>query len=911
MSASRTIVLAMMVWLMVGKVCSQPASSPTTPSRDSLSAQVLGQRAKELSAAGDYAQAVEWGRKALDATERQVGIHHHDYATALTLQAGYLSRSGRYAEAIVLAQQAMTLSEELSGTQTADYAQLLNNLARYHSYVGNYIEAVRLGRKAVELRAQLFGKESAEYATSVSNLAGYHSRLGNFDKALALGEEALGVRERVVGKESADYAQSLNNLSKYHYYLGHYDEAILLGTEAVELRGRLLGEHHPDYATALSNMADYYMRLGNLPQAMRCGTKAMEIRREVLGDDHPEYAESVSNLASYHYAMGHYGEAVAYGREAMLLRKRLLGEQHLSYAHSMCKLAIYYSANEQTDSADHYALEATSRYTSNVMSTFADLTASERDLFWRRVKPWFTNTLPRLAAKHPTPKMVSSALNGTLLAKGLLLNSDLEMANLLLEGSDSLLVDAYRKLQADKARLIGEYERPLSQRTLNTDSLKRVITHQERRLVKRSKIYGNYTKSLVLQWKDIARNLKPREAAVEFICYQDGNGNEQYGAFVLTGKMAHPQLVALTDGGQIAAIEAKKLYTTSQLSRLVWQPIGSYLQDVDNLYFSPAGELYNIGIESLPHWEDNGQLVSDQWHLFRLSSTRELALGRHHRSSTPSAVVYGGIIYDTSAMSTGHGKKKRAAKYLPGTKKEAEDIARGFLSSGIPATLYLGTAATETSFKQLSGHSPSVAHIATHGFYWTDSEVKRGQLSEKLGFLSMYDDMDVADQALTRSGLLFAGANQTLIGDEVGNDHDDGVLTAKEISVLDLRGVDLLVLSACQTGLGRITGDGVFGLQRGFKKAGARSLLMTLWKVDDVATRLLMTRFYGYLLRGMEKHEALRLAQHDIRTMEAPASGHRRRAISSRQKRARNAAPKKIYEDPHYWAAFILLDGLE
>ena len=175
----------------------------------------------------------------------------------------------------------------------------------------------------------------------------------------------------------------------------------------------------------------------------------------------------------------------------------------------------------------------------------------------------------------------------------------------------------------------------------------------------------------------------------------------------------------------------------------------------------------------------------------------------------------------------------------------------------------------------------------------------------------MYDDMDVADQALTRSGLLFAGANQTLIGDEVGNDHDDGVLTAKEISVLDLRGIDLLVLSACQTGLGRITGDGVFGLQRGFKKAGAHSLLMTLWKVDDVATRLLMTRFYGYLLQGMEKHEALRLAQHDIRTMEAPASGHRRRAISSRQKRAKNAPPKKIYEDPHYWAAFILLDGLE
>ena len=131
--------------------------------------------------------------------------------------------------------------------------------------------------------------------------------------------------------------------------------------------------------------------------------------------------------------------------------------------------------------------------------------------------------------------------------------------------------------------------------------------------------------------------------------------------------------------------------------------------------------------------------------------------------------------------------------------------------------------------------------------------------------------------------------------------------------MLDLRGVDLLVLSACQTGLGKVTGDGVFGLQRGFKKAGANAIMMSLWKVDDRATRLLMTRFYKYLLEGVDKHEALQRAQTELRTMdvEVESRNSSRRAISSRAKRAKKNKVTKLYADPYYWAAFILLDGVE
>ena len=901
----------MAAWCLAGETVAQSPSSPALRVDHTLTPEALMAKASELSDAGHYDQALEWGKEALAAIDSLQGADNLTYAQCLSDLAGYHSHLGDYSTAIDLGTRALTLREKLAGAESAEYAQSQNNLARYLSYSGNYVEAVHLGRKAMILRANIFGKESAEYAASASNLAGYHSRLGNYDEALTLGQEALAIRERVLGKESADYAESLNNLSKYHYYLGHYDDAILLGSEALELRRRLFGEHHPAYATALSNIADYYMKLGNLPQAMRCGSMAMEIRREVLGDDHPEYAESVSNMASYHYALGHFDEAIDFGRQAMLLRRRLLGDDHLSYAHSMCKMAVYFSAKEQTDSANYYALNATSRYTANVMHTFADLTSTEREDFWLRVKPWFTKTLPHLAALHPTQEMVNAAYDGTLLAKGLLLNSELEMATLLLESSDSAMVGLFQSMQANRSLLIREFERPLSKRVINTDSLQNVITRQERRLVKRSKTYGNYTKSLVVGWRDVMRQLKPNEAAVEFISYQDPEGNECYGAFVLTHKKNSPVWVSLTDGRQISSIAPNKLYTTSLLTRLIWLPLSSYLKQIDRVYFSPAGELYNIGIESLPYWEDDGSIMSDHLSLYRLSSTRELTLPHGQHSSTLSAAVFGGITYDVAGLPTIPRKKKRAAKYLPGTKKEAEEIAGDFTASHIATSLYLGAEATETTFKQLSGNSPSVVHIATHGFYWTDSEVQKGSLSKKLGFLAMYDELEGADQALIRSGLLFAGANEALTGEEELLGYDDGVLTAKEISVLDLRHTDLLVLSACQTGLGKITGDGVFGLQRGLKKAGAKSLLMTLWKVDDVATRLLMSRFYSYLLQGLGKHESLRRAQHDLRTMDEADAGRRRHAISSRQKRAKKSAGKKIYDDPYYWAAFILLDGLD
>ena len=835
-------------------------------------------------------------------------------ASQLATRCDSLMRAGNYKEALSAGKEAMALRQQAAGEDSEAYAESLNDVARCNSYLGNYIEAIRLGRKSIEIKSRLLGKENASYALSISNMAGYYSRLGDYDEAIKLGQEALEIRERVSGKGSADYAQSLNNLSKYYYLKKDYDQAILLADGALAIRSQLMGKESREYATTLSNKADYLAMKGDYAQAMACGREAMDIRRRVLGEHHPDYAESLSNMASYHYALGNWSEAVRYGREVTDIRRDILGEDHQSYAHSLCKLAAYYSANEQPDSAEMCAYSATQRYTNSILNTFADLTSSEREMFWMRMKPWFTNIIYQLTSANPSRKMVSSAYNGTLIKKGLLLNSEIEMVNLLMESGDSALISSYILLQQNQSLLHSEYDLPLSQRTLNTDSLQRVITKQERHLLKRSKTYGNYTKPLRISWDKIWQQLGTSDIAIEFVNFRTKEGKEKYAALLLSRQSSYPIYLELCDANSITSIPSKSIYSTTKLSALIWQPIMPYLANATNVYFAPSGELYNIGIESLLNPDNSGTYLNDRWNFYRLSSTREIVLRRERqRRPSSSVVVYGGVDYDSDLSdgdgSTSKSRRKNGAQYLPGTRKEANEITNTLEGDGMSTTVHLGSTASESSIKSLSGAAPNILHIATHGFYWTDSEVRDGNMDTHLQFLSMYGNMDDADQAMTRSGLLLAGANYALTGGKSSTITEDGVLTAKEISLLDLRNVDLLVLSACQTGLGKITGDGVFGLQRGFKKAGANAILMSLWKVDDKATRELMTHFYRYLTEGKSKPEALSMAQRDIRTMEAEPEGRKKR-VGTRGRR-NNKGKTHPYADPYYWAAFILLDGIE
>ena len=307
----------------------------------------------------------------------------------------------------------------------------------------------------------------------------------------------------------------------------------------------------------------------------------------------------------------------------------------------------------------------------------------------------------------------------------------------------------------------------------------------------------------------------------------------------------------------------------------------------------------------MPHWREDS-LMSDKWNLYRLSSTRELAVVKD-KTMMRHASVYGGINYDTNVETLEANSRKYSTKhntikipydliaslrtrgfidklphYLPATKEEAEKIHKYLEQNKITTKLTMGTEATN-----LSGKDFNLLHVASHGFYWTEREAKKYDLP----FLMLDNKRTryVEDKALCRSGLFLAGAKNVLRGDSLPDGVDDGVLTAKEISEMDLRNMGLVVLSACQTGLGEIMGDGIFGLQRGFKKAGAKTILMSLWKVDDLVTQMLMIEFYKNYCQGKDKRESLRQAQKTVR-------------------KYKDHNGKRIFEDPYYWAGFVMLD---
>lgn len=506
----------------------------------------------------------------------------------------------------------------------------------------------------------------------------------------------------------------------------------------------------------------------------------------------------------------------------------------------------------------------------SVEQNFTYLTTSERASYWNKYQP---ETTVMFTFAHRLSEWQSDftddLYNQQLLAKGLLLTAETALQRAI-EKDESLSV-TYKKIrQLRKQATEAKDDNAL----IEAERLEHSLGASANDLYQ-------FMDFLKVGVADVRAKLKPTDIAVEFVDYRIGKDSVMYAALVLSPQWQHVRFIPLIESREIPQLQ-------DDLTSRIWKPILSATgNNVKNIFFSPTGLLYQLPIES--YLLSDAQFIGKAYCLYRMSSTRWLALNGNNEKGK-DAVVYGGLDYDISVEELQQDAKQypqtrlsdtfvrtRSAlsglKYLPATKTEAEIIAKTLndaIQNNLHVNLFVGKQGTEASFKSLDGQHKQIVHIATHGFYDDDKSAS------------------VAD-ALSRCGIYFAGADNRLQGEPIPKDIDDGILTAHEISSLDLRGLSLIALSACQTGQGKITGDGVFGLQRGFKKAGAQSILMSLWKVDDEATCLLMTEFYkNWIGKGETKHDALELAKQTVRS-------HK----------------EKGWDDPKYWAAFILLDGLD
>ncbi len=512
------------------------------------------------------------------------------------------------------------------------------------------------------------------------------------------------------------------------------------------------------------------------------------------------------------------------------------------------------------------------------------LSEEERREFWGKYKVLYTEILPMIAHKTMNDSIVCKAYNAAILSKGILLNSS-QSIDLLFDGikEDSLRIvyDNYIRKRNDLKNSKNETIH------VNTDSMEQVVEDLQRALMNNSFIQL-YSILLLLKWEQVYNCLNEKEIAIEFVDYPIEHEDKMYIALVLQYGIKKPLLIPLFKESELPIRPSYPVVDEELVYNLTWRKLRPYLKEMNTVFFSPVGVLNRIALEYIP--DEEGLPINWQYNMYRLSSTRELISAKETIGDTLVCSLWGDFNYTLEGkldgVQIGNNKvvEKGAVRdlreaikddvvYLPMTRAEISNICNNAIQQGHKYTTYTGDKGSEIHFRGISGKKIDIIHIATHGFYYPPNDT-----------LTTSDE----NEMLMRSGIIMAGINNIRrIDNPLIDTSNDGILTALEISHLDLSSTDLVTLSACKTGLGDITSEGIYGIQRAFKKAGVQSELVSLWDVDDEATSFFMKSFYRYYFESKHKLQSLRFAQQALTQYRGGK-----------------------YNDRKYWSAFVLVDGI-
>jgi len=912
-------------------------------------------------ATDNYSKADATSRKALKESKKIYGKQTGEYASMLANQAARLASVRAYPQAIQYAAEAKRIYTEANQDGTLLYAKFLMTYASICSCMEQHAESIALYEAALPLLKSIVGEAHADYLRCLSELAAVHNHSGNAEKA----EEYNHLLSARIGTNSASHTKHARVLDKQAEVLasaGNYEQAVRTETAALgifrqagETEGivsalnklselyactrryraaidtglcaiRLLDGHDNLRllkAEAMNHIATAYYYQNRHDSALIYCREAIRIQEAAADTTSSFYAKTLSNLALYHFTCDSIRTAVALCEKAKRIQLNALGEDHPDNVPMFYNLACYYNRladSPHTQAYCHRALQLQSRI---VRDNFSYRTSTERETFWN-MKSYVFKSIPTFTYIHQkNDSLLADAYNAMLFAKGLLLNSEINFHNFLLQVGDSVLLAKYDRLTLLRRDIDACYQLPPAEREERLTAAQQEAALLEKQLMRECKEYGNFMAALDGDFRKVAAALASDEMAVELMSLDIQGQGTTYAALYLRKGWTAPRMKILftqwelmqLDFGGMDFKEAgrsregiNRIYRDSRFGQLVWGKLLPEMEGIRTLYFAPTGMFYQLGAEYLTLDDTDGATLSDRFRCHRLSSTRLIAERKRTRQAVRSATVFGGLAYDMelSSIEQEHARfrdyvfeapaelyaergltsdtcaldsltSRGTVAYLAGTRAEAEFIGEQLMQAEIPTNLFIGTEGTEEAFKALSGKRQNIIHVATHGFYFTDEQAQGSQVRFLL-------HEDAGGNPLSHSGLLFAGANYILNGGQLPAGIEDGILTAREISLLNLSEADLVVLSACQTGVGEVRDDGVFGLQRGFKKAGAATLLMSLWSVNDAATMAMMNAFYEALVSGQSKHDAFRTALAGIR-----AQG---------------------FADPYYWASFIMLDDL-
>ena len=830
---------------------------------------------------------------------------YHNIAACRLDEVRKLKYQGEYRQALSALQAIQKDLGELTPQKEID-----SEMASCYSMSGDY-------EKAISLYTDVL-KQDPTNATIQNNLALCYTRIGDYTRSLAMQEQALRL--------TPHNPELLTNIATTYFQQGNYAQALQMNERAAEIVRDRDGEQSAAYAAALVNKAACLAMMNHTEDALAANEQALAIQTAALGANHITIATTLNNIADCHYRRLDFDLAIESLQRAAQIRKSVLGDQHPDYIHTINNIATCQLALGDRAGYAKSKQQCLDWMLRDVKQNFTWLTEQQRQLFVQQRVPLMEGIVA-----SPCPEGLQ--YDKQLLMKGLLLSSSVELERIMHEAKDAEIERLYAELRTIRLELDGLYAQPAdAQDRAQIEQLNRQAETAEQQLLSRSQAYGNLTRSLTYRWQDVQKTLKDNEIAVEFA--RAGIGDDaQFVALVLRKGWSAPKCVRIGEQKDYTEYIQKRFraYEYEQLGNAVWHDVlaAANAQDGEVIYFSPDGFLYQMGIEYLTA---DGKLMNDTYQMYRLSSTRLLCQRPKH-SSKQDMTLFGGLLYGKD------NTKGEMFQYLPATLKEVQNISALYPGS----KTITGAEGTEEAFYAMSGQSPTQLHIATHGFYiHGDKAQQMASNTRSAGFIQIGANSEIADNSMSRTGLLLCGAEAGWTG-TASTQHQDGVLTAREIMLTDLHTTELAVLSACQTGMGDIEADGVAGLQRGLKMAGVQTMMMSLWDVNDEATGMLMTTFYEGLLQGKPKHQALHDAQERVRTFKGN-SAQAQRAIEEEEEymteveadlagNTRGARPLKFlrqnggqgaastaseesakekipYAAPRYWAAFILLDAL-
>lgn len=772
----------------------------------------------------------------------------------------------------------LEMSEKTVGKKSAAYIANLNNLAKLHQALGNYNEAEREFNEALELSEGVFGA-GMQKAILLNNKAMLFQSVGRYDEAAELMKDAMTASSKGPKKtfQSFDNRKFQANLAFIYQLSGKLAEAeaSFLAIKKVFDDRKQTG--NAEYAGLLNQLGILYIQMGKLEKVEELFKKSKSVYKEKFTEENTYYAKVTNDLGNFYRMQARYEDAEKQLNKALHIRETLLGTKHPDYVRTQENLAILYWKTGKLEQAYMMYRDVMDKTIDFINQYFPPMSEAEKTSYWDITAPRFQRFYSFAMEASATMNYVGQDFyDYNMATKALLLNATNKVKDAILKSRNEALISEYLSWLDQKEQLARLYtlsKEELRQQKINLAELERAANAVEKSLSGKSAEFSAGYSTQKTSYKQILALLTDTEAIVDVVRVrgfaQDFTAESKYVALILKKGSEMPKLVIMENGAEMEKKYAKfyrnavqQKVTDDYSYEQYWTKIEKELAGKKMIYISPDGVYNQMNLNTLRRPDQD--YVVNRYDLVIIGNSKDLIALKARKTSVPkkNAFLLGFPDYGTPDIVS-----------LPGTKVEIDGVAKVLKTSGYQVIQVMAKDATEKNIKSLK--APSLVHIATHGYFLQDA-------GEGEGSVFGVNAESASRNPLLRSGLILAGAGKSITGG--GSDitsNDNGILTAYEAMNLDLEGTNLVILSACETGLGDIkSGEGVYGLQRAFQVAGAEALIMSLWKVDDAATQMLMTNFYNNWIKLGNKQKAFKQAQLQLMTR---------------------------YKDPYYWGAFVMM----